>query len=47
MLDMPPNVAALAIERLGFDGVRALEWRHTLVRGDRFAVSTDFSRRDR
>ncbi len=43
LLEMPENVAALAIERLGFVGSRPVEWRHTLVRGDRFAVSAQFS----
>ncbi len=43
MLEMPPRTAALAIERLGHDRGRPVEWRHTLVRGDRFAVSTEFS----
>ena len=43
MLEMPPDAAALAIERLGYDRGRPVEWRHTLVRGDRFAVSTEFS----
>ncbi len=43
LLAMPPDVAAFAIERLGFDGGRPLEWRHTLVRGDRFAVSSEFA----
>ncbi len=43
MLEMPADVAALAIERLAHDGRRPLEWRHTLVRGDRFAVSAEFS----
>ncbi len=43
LLEMPGGVAALAIERLGFEGARPVEWRHTLVRGDRFAVSTEFS----
>ena len=47
MLQMPTSVAAFAIERLGFDGDRPLEWRHTLVRGDRFAVSAAFTRGDR
>ncbi len=46
LLDMPGTVAALAIERLGFQGGRPLEWRHTLVRGDRFAVSAEFTRPD-
>lgn len=44
LLEMPANIAALAIERLGFQGGRPLEWRHTLVRGDRFAVSAEFTR---
>ncbi len=43
LLEMPDDVAALAIERLGFVGGRSVEWRHTLVRGDRFAVSAEFS----
>ena len=46
LLEMPANLAALAIERRGFDGARPLEWRHTLVRGDRFAVSAEFNRPD-
>ena len=46
LLEMPANVAALAIERLGFQGSQPLEWRHTLVRGDRFAVNTEFTRPD-
>ncbi|MEO5652555.1 MAG: GntR family transcriptional regulator [Marmoricola sp.] len=44
MLQIPADVAALAIERLGLVQGRAVEWRHTLVRGDRFAVSAEFSR---
>lgn len=43
LLEMPDRVAALAIERLGYVGARPVEWRHTLVRGDRFAVSADFA----
>lgn len=43
LLDMPAGVAAFAIERLGFEGGRPFEWRHTLVRGDRFAVSAEFT----
>lgn len=46
LLEMPANVAAFAIERLGFEDGRPLEWRHTLVRGDRFAVSAGFTRPD-
>lgn len=44
MLEIPADVAALAIERLGLVQGQAVEWRHTLVRGDRFAVSAEFSR---
>lgn len=45
LLEASPGVAAFAIERLGIRGDERLEWRHTLVRGDRFAVSADFSAR--
>lgn len=45
LLAMPEGVAAFAIERVGQAGERQVEWRHTLVRGDRFAVSGDFSAR--
>ncbi len=45
ILEMPEGVAALAIERLSFSDRRPVEWRHTLVRGDRFAVSAEFSAR--
>ncbi len=43
LLEIPGSVAALAIQRIGFEGSKPLEWRHTLVRGDRFAVSAEFS----
>lgn len=43
LLEMPDGVAALSIERLAFSGQRPVEWRHTLIRGDRFAVSAEFS----
>ncbi len=45
LLEMPDGVAALAIERVGYAAPRAVEWRHTLVRGDRFALSAEFSAR--
>lgn len=45
-LQVTPEVAAFAIERVGYAGRRAVEWRHTLVRGDRFAVNAQFSGRD-
>ena len=45
LLAVGPDVAAFAIERLGLVGPEAVEWRHTLVRGDRFTVTADFSTR--
>jgi len=45
LLGIPTGVAAFSIERLGKVGLRAVEWRHTLVRGDRFAVTAQFSAR--
>jgi len=44
-LELPEGVALLAIERLGRMGGRAVEWRHTLVRGDRFSLVASFSLR--
>lgn len=45
LLGVPGDVAAFAIERTGYVGDRPVEWRHTLVRGDRFAVNAEFSGR--
>ncbi len=45
-LRVDEDVAAFAIERVGRAGRRMVEWRHTLVRGDRFAVTAEFSDRD-
>ena len=41
LLDLGPRTAALAIDRLGESRGRPLEWRHTLVRSDRFSLVTD------
>jgi GntR family transcriptional regulator len=46
LLAMPEGVAAFAIERTGVADGRAVEWRETLVRGDRFALRAEFSARD-
>lgn len=46
LLGIGASVAAFAIDRLGCSGGRPTEWRHTLVRGDRFTVSAQFSARD-
>lgn len=45
LLQMPEGVAAFAIERLALAGERPVEWRHTLARGDRFALTAEFSGR--
>ncbi|WP_218579185.1 GntR family transcriptional regulator [Phytohabitans houttuyneae] len=37
-LRLPRGVALLAIERIGTAGADPVEWRKTLVRGDRFSV---------
>jgi GntR family transcriptional regulator len=45
LLSIGPDVAAFAIDRLGCAAGRPVEWRHTLVRGDRFSVTAEFSAR--
>lgn len=45
LLDVPAGVGAFAIDRLGYFDGRTVEWRHTLIRGDRFALAADFSAR--
>lgn len=45
LLAMPDGVAAFAIERTGVADGRSVEWRETLVRGDRFALRAEFSAR--
>lgn len=42
LLHVPHGVALLAVERTGCLQGRPIELRHTLVRGDRFAVTADF-----
>ena len=43
LLGTGPEVAAFHIDRLGLAGGQPAEWRHTLVRGDRFSVTARFS----
>ncbi len=43
LLDSPPQVAALALERLGCLGGIPAEWRHTLIRGDKFSLTAQFT----
>ncbi|MBB4962459.1 GntR family transcriptional regulator [Micromonospora polyrhachis] len=45
LLDLPERVAAFTIDRRTDHRGRPIEWRHTLVRGDRFAVTAAFSGR--
>ena len=46
LLAIDESTAAFAVERLGTaDGV-PVEWRHSLIRGDRFSVSAEFNGRD-
>lgn len=45
LLGIDEHIAAFAIQRLGTVDGAPTEWRHTLVRGDRFSVSAQFSGR--
>jgi GntR family transcriptional regulator len=42
-LHCPPHTAAFSIDRLSHARGRPVEWRHTIVRADRFALTADFS----
>lgn len=42
-LGCPRDVAAFSINRLSHAQGRPVEWRHTLVRGDRYALTAEFS----
>lgn len=45
LLDLSPDTAAFAIERLGRASSGPVEWRRTLIRGDRFAALARFDAR--
>jgi GntR family transcriptional regulator len=45
LLEIGADVAAFEIERLGCVSGRPVEWRTTLVRGDRFSALAEFSAR--
>jgi hypothetical protein len=45
VLGTPPSTGALLISRLGFAAGRPVEWRRTLIRGDRFSLLAEFSAR--
>lgn len=42
-LEIPERSAVFAIERLGASDNRAIEWRETFIRGDRFTLEVDFN----
>ena len=45
LLGIPPSTGALLITRLGRSVGRPVEWRRTLIRGDRFWLLAEFSSR--
>jgi len=45
LLDIGGGIAAFSIQRLGCVDGTPIEWRHTLVRGDRFSLIAQFSAR--
>lgn len=46
LLHLPAGDAVMSIERLGCRSGVPIEWRRTIIRGDRFAVSADFNARN-
>jgi GntR family transcriptional regulator len=42
LLRLPPGEAALGVERLTRSGGRPLEWRRSLIRGDRYSLTTEW-----
>jgi len=45
VLGTSPSTGALLISRLGFAADRPVEWRRSLIRGDRFSLLAEFSAR--
>lgn len=45
LLDIDAGVAAFAVDRTGCSSTRPVEWRTSIVRGDRFTVTAEFSTR--
>ncbi len=43
LLRLPAQEAGLVVERLAFAGTRAIEWRVSTYRGDRFSFSADWT----
>jgi GntR family transcriptional regulator len=44
ILELPRGVAAFSIERLTCSAERPVEWRHSLVRGDRYTITLELAR---
>ena len=42
-LGLAPSEAVFSIERLGISDGRPIEWRHTIIRGDRFTFVADWT----
>jgi GntR family transcriptional regulator len=42
-LGLVPGSPVFALERIGASGNRAIEWRETFIRGDRFTLEVNFS----
>lgn len=45
LLECPPGCGAFAVRRLGRSRGRPVEWRHLLIRGDRFPLTASFAAR--
>jgi GntR family transcriptional regulator len=43
LLALEPGSAAFSVERLGQHGDRSIEWRVTLLRGDRYRFFADWA----
>jgi GntR family transcriptional regulator len=43
LLGLPSHEAVFSLRRLGMIGSRAVEWRNTIIRGDRFSFVADWS----
>jgi GntR family transcriptional regulator len=43
LLKLPSNQAVFSLRRLGMIGDQAVEWRNTVIRGDRFSFVADWS----
>jgi GntR family transcriptional regulator len=45
LLQIDADTGAFAIDRLGLARGRPVEWRHTVIRGDRFSLTAEFTAR--